>query len=363
MNQRQRWPEGKLKMYKVSFSEAEKETLKKERYYHSHPRVRQKMEVLWLKSQGLSHQEICRLAGITGPTLCSYLKAYKAGGIEELKQLNFYRPESKLLEHREKIESYFRENPPATIKEAMAKIEELTELKRSETQVREFLKFIGMKCRKVGMLPAKADPEAQEAFKTEKLEPVLEEAKTGQRKVFFVDAAHFVLAPFLGFLWSFTRLFIQAPAGRQRFNVLGALDAINHELITITNESYINALSVCDLFLKIRQLYPDIPITLVLDNARYQKCKVVWACADLYNIELLYLPSYSPNLNLIERLWKFVKKKSLYSKYYADFALFKQAISDCLSQTHTTYKDELDSLLTLNFQTFHDVEKVKFVTV
>lgn len=350
-------------MHRISFNEAEKEVLKRERYYHPHSQVRRKMEAIWLKSQELPHAEICRLAGISEPTLCSYLKQYQAGGVEQLKQLNFYQPESKLLKHREKIEAYFRENPPATIKEAMAKIEELTELKRSETQIREFLKLIGMKCRKVGMLPAKADPQVQEAFKTDKLEPVLEEAKAGQRKVFFVDAAHFVLAPFLGFLWSFTRLFIQAPAGRQRFNVLGALDAINHELITITNDSYINAQSVCDLLLKTRLLYPNIPITLILDNARYQKCKIVWALADSIEIELLYLPSYSPNLNLIERLWKFVKKKSLYSKYYADFDLFKKAISDCLSQTHTTYKDELDSLLTLNFQTFNDVEKVKFVTV
>lgn len=347
----------------IFFSETEKETLNRERYHHPHPRVRQKMETLWLKSQELQHQEICRLASISEPTLCSYLKDYQAGGIEQLRVVNFYRPESELMNHKEAVESYFREHPPATIKEAMSKIEGLTSLKRSETQVREFLKAIGMKCRKVGMLPAKADPQAQENFKTQALEPVLAEAKAGQRKVYFVDAAHFVLAPFLGFLWSFTRLFIQAPAGRQRFNVLGALDAISHELITVTNDTYIKALSVCDLLCQVRLLYPDIPVTLILDNARYQKCKVVWELAASLNIELLYLPPYSPNLNLIERLWKFVKKKCLYSKYYADFDLFKQAISDCLAHTHDTYKDELDSLLTLNFQTFNDVEKVKFVTV
>ncbi len=81
------------------------------------------------------------------------------------------------------------------------------------------------------------------------------------------------------FLWSFTRLFIQAPSGRQRFNVLGALDAINHELLTITNDTYINAASVCDLLRKVRTTCPDIPITFILDNARYQKCKVVWETA------------------------------------------------------------------------------------
>ncbi len=82
----------------------------------------------------------------------------------------------------------------------------------------------------------------QEEFKMDTLEPVLEQAFEGTRKVYFVDASHFVLAPFLGWLWSCCRLFIQAPAGRKRFNVLGALDAITHQLITVTNDSYINAL-------------------------------------------------------------------------------------------------------------------------
>ena len=350
-------------MLRLEITPADKETLNHERYYYPHPHVRRKMETLWLKSQVLPHSEICRLACISEPTLCGYLAQYETGGLERLKELNFYQPESELVVHTELLKTHFQEHPPATIKEAMAKIEALTGLKRSETQVGRFLTSIGMQCRKVGLIPAKADPEKQEQFKQEQLEPALDQAKTGQHKLFFVDAAHFVLAPFLGFLWCFTRLFIQAPAGRQRFNILGALDAISHELVTITNDTYINAESFCQLLWKLRDLYPDMPITLVLDNVRYQKCRFVWTTAALLEIELLYLPPYSPNLNLIERLWKFVKKKCLYSKYYADFDLFKQAIAECLAHTHDLYKEELDSLLTLNFQTFDDLEKVKFVTV
>jgi transposase len=104
--------------------------------------------------------------------------------------------------------------------------------------------------------------------------------------------------------------------------------------------------------MQLAQLNLTVPITLILDNARYQKCALVQTLARTLNIELLYLPAYSPNLNLIERLWKFVKKECLYSTYYATFRDFKQAISDCLAQTHTTHKHELDSLLTLRFQTF-----------
>ena len=191
------------------------------------------------------------------------------------------------------------------------------------------------------------------------MEPRLNAAKAGQRTVFFVDAAHFVLAPYLGVLWCFVRQFIRAPTGRQRFNVLGALNAITHELIMVTNDTYINANSVCDLLRRIAALTSAVPITLILDNARYRKCHIVWDLAVSLGIELLYLPTYSPNLNLIERLWKFVKKNCLYSTYYENFTLFTQAILSCLAQTHTTHKTALDSLLSLRFQTFKQSQTMR----
>jgi len=170
--------------------------------------------------------------------------------------------------------------------------------------------------------------------------------------VFFMDAAHFVFAPFLGYLWCFVRVFIKAPSGRKRFNVLGALNAISHEMVVITNTGYINAYSVCELLIKLSQKYGSLPISIFLDNARYQKCRLVQATAELFDIELLYLPTYSPNLNLIERVWKFVKKKCLNSKYYPDFDSFTKSITEVLAKTNGCYKKELDSLLSLKFQSF-----------
>ena len=135
------------------------------------------------------------------------------------------------------------------------------------------------------MIPAKADPEKQATYLQSELEPRLTEAQAGKRAVFFVDAAHFVLAPFLGFVWSLVRIFIPAPAGRQRFNVLGALNAITHELITVTNDTYINAESVGALLRKLAALNLGVPITVFLDNARYQKCAAVLALAASLKIE------------------------------------------------------------------------------
>ena len=92
-----------------------------------------------------------------------------------------------------------------------------------------------------------------------------------------------------------------------------------------------------------------LPITIVLDNARYQKCKIVTAIASELGIELLYLPSYSPNLNLIERLWKYVKTEVLYCKYHSSFKDFKESIEKCLSEVSTIKKQKIALLLSLKF--------------
>jgi transposase len=156
-------------------------------------------------------------------------------------------------------------------------------------------------------------------------------------------------------VWCFTRIFIASPSGRKRFNVLGAVNAISKDIITVTNQSYINAESVCQMLVKLAALGLEVPITVVLDNARYQKCRVVTSLAEALNIELLYLPSYSPHLNLIERLWKFVRNQCLYSKYYEKFDDFKGAIETCLEEANTTHKKSLETLLSLNFQSFKEV--------
>ena len=157
----------------------------------------------------------------------------------------------------------------------------------------------------------------------------------------------------MGLLWCFSRIWFGSPSGRRRFNVLGALNAVTHEVITVCNETYINAWSVIELLFKLRKRYllTSIPVTVFLDNAAYQTSYLVKGAAHLMGIELVYLPPYSPNLNLIERVWKFLKRKVLYPKTYDTFVDFSEAIESCLAETNGVYKKELDLLLTWNFQT------------
>ena len=181
------------------------------------------------------------------------------------------------------------------------------------------------------------------------------EARGGKRIVYFVDSSHFVLASFLGWVWCFVRLYVRAASGRQRYNVLGALNAVTHELITEINTTYITATSVCALLRTIAARAGSAPVTLVLDNARYQRCRLVQDLAKTLGIELLFLPSYSPNLNLIERLWKFVKKEVLNSRHHQDFQKFRDAIDGCLADLPTKHREKLATLMTHNFQTWGDV--------
>lgn len=323
--------------------------------HHQHPLVQQKATILLLKYRSVDHNKICATFDICGNTLCNYLKGYQQYGLKFVEAINAHKPQSKLISFDDKIKQYLDQTPPATIDQAREEIYQLTGVKLGKTQMRHHLKRLGAKHRKIGTIPAKADPEKQKEFKEKEMDPRLLEAKKGLRTVFYVDAAHFVLGAFLCCVWSLVRCFIRGPSGRSRFNVLGALNAITKELTTITNTTYITSIQVCEL-LQLLAAKTQGPITVILDNAKYQRCAKVIEFAKNLGIELLFLPTYSPNLNLIERVWKFTKKHCLNGKYYKNFDLFKNAISSFLDTAHIKHKAAFKSLLSLNFQLFSSAQ-------
>jgi transposase len=158
----------------------------------------------------------------------------------------------------------------------------------------------------------------------------------------------------VGYLWCLTRLWFRSPSGRQRFNILGALNAVTLEVVTVCNSTYIDSWSVVELLFKLRQRARLIgkPISIILDNAPYQACWLVRNTAKFFSIDLVFLPSYSPNLNLIERLWKFVRKKCCHSAPYRNFKEFCLALQSCVEEGHIHHQEELRSLLAWRFQTF-----------
>ena len=177
-------------------------------------------------------------------------------------------------------------------------------------------------------------------------------AKTGKLTLLFLDGSHFVMGcDFLGYIYGKTRKFIKTFSGRKRYNVLGALNFVTKKVTTVANDAYITAAEVCEVLRKIASEYVEKPVHIILDNARYQKCAVVTELAEELKITLHYIPPYSPNLNLIERLWKHVKSK-LRSKYYDRFNTFKDTIDSIIEDTGKASKDIIDKLIGESVQIF-----------
>ena len=211
---------------------------------------------------------------------------------------------------------------------------------------------------KSGSLPAKVDVNLQRSFYDTRILPLMKLAQTGTVSLLFLDASHFVMGcDFLGYIYGKVRRFVKTYSGRKRYSVLGVLDFITKKVITVTNDSYITGTEVCELLTRISKEYAGKVVHIILDNARYQKCKFVQSKAKELGINLLYIPPYSPNLNLIERLWKLVKSK-LRTRYYDQFDVFKGTIDTIINGTHTVLKETVDRLIGEKVQIFDDLVAV-----
>lgn len=318
------------------------------------PRIRRKLMAIRMHDLDVPHSTIAAALNISDDTVTNYVKLYRNEGLAGLMENRHYKPTSSVAPFIVEIERSFSEAPVATAAEGAERIESITGIRLSDSQARRIMIQIGLKFRKCAGVPGKADPQMQFDFLQDELLPRLEEARNGERRVFFVDAAHFVLGAFLGMIWSFTRIFVPSGCGRQRYNVLGAVETRDHDFVSIRTTGSVNADTVCELVRKLDQAYPGEEITLVMDNARYQRNKKVFAAAQKYGIELLFLPSYSPNLNLIERVWRLVKARCLRNRYFDDFSKFIGAIDEFIDSLSGENRACLQSLVTENFQLFEN---------
>ena len=266
-------------MIRLIFTEETRERLRHERIHHPHPRVRQRLEALYLKSEGRSHQAICASLGITKPTLIGYLRLYQEGGWAALTGCRFHRTQSALAPYEGLITTAFAQKPPRTLVEASARIADLTGIERSPAQV-------GQGAEKVRVAPAQdrgdprpgADggtPGGTGPLRSRGADPAAGGGASRTARSFFLDAAHFVHGLFLSWVWCVARCWQPTPSGRHRLSVLGALNATTHQLITVTTDAYINSQHVGLMLYKLAALGLTVPITVVLDNARYQRCGLV----------------------------------------------------------------------------------------
>lgn len=222
---------------------------------------------------------------------------------------------------------------------------------------------LGIRRLKSASLPANADPSAQEQFYNNVLQPLMQNAADNKLVLLFMDGSHFVIGcDFLGYVYGTARRFVRSLSGRQRYNVLGALDYVTKKVHTVTNTTFLTATQVIEMLHKLADFYGEgKPIRILLDNARYQKCKAVCdTVAELklkHDIELVYLPSYSPNLNLIERIWRYVKTE-IRSSFITDFTAFCSRIDAVIDTTTSTAQKQIDSLIGQKVQLYNSLTPV-----
>lgn len=315
-------------------------------------RYGKRLMALKMHALGVPNSKIAHCLRVSDDTITNYIKLYRDKGLGGLVENRYYKPVSSIESFLDEITAAFASAPVGSTSEAAARIESHTGIKLSDSQAGRIMKRLGMKYQKSAAVPGKADPQLQFDFLNEELLPRLEEAQKGERRVFFVDAAHFVMGAFLGMIWAFARVFVPTGSGRQRYNVLGAVETRDHDFVSVRTTGSINAETICELITQVAASYPEDEITLVMDNARYQRNAKVTELAESIGIELLYLPSYSPNLNLIERVWKLVKSKCLRNRYHESFAGFTAAIDEFIDSLAGENRELLRSLITENFQMF-----------
>lgn len=286
-------------------------------------------------------------------TLRNYYAEYVEGEIEKLLNDDYSGGTSRLsFDELQELDKHLQEHTYISSKEIKAYIEKTFGEIYTTEGVKQILYRMGFSYKKPKYIPGKADREKQAAF-LKQLEE-LKNNKSAEDKIYYMDGCHPLHNSIAAYGWvkKGTEKQLKANTGRQRLNLNGAYNAEEHKVIVREDES-INAQSTIALMEQIQTKQSEGKIYLIADNAKYYRSKKVKEfLEENQRVKIIFLPPYSPNLNLIERLWLFFKKKKLWHRYYEHYAEFKTA---CMAffENIERYKSELQTLMTPNFQLCH----------
>ena len=312
-------------------------------------RAADRIKAVYSLGVGFSVEDVVDILMLDKETLRNYVKRYQSGGVKALIAEHYKGSVAKLsVIQLKELDEHLEQNTYLTVEAIIAYVDERYGVSYTVSGMTNLLHRLKFTYKKSKLVPAKADKKKQEQFLVQ-----LEDIKSSKGEndpILYMDGVHPQHNTMLAYGWIKRGQdnIVKSNTGRQRVNINGALDSETHAVITREDES-INAISTIELLKKIEAAYPlAIIIYVICDNARYYRSKLVSQFLETSKIQLVFLPSYSPNLNLIERLWKFMKKKILYNKYYEKFDTFKEVTLGFFENIQQ-YKPELDSLLTNNF--------------
>jgi transposase len=300
--------------------------------------------------KGYSFEEIAEVLLLDDSTIRRWVGVYKAEGVDGLLRSLYQGSSGKLTDRQqEELSGHLAETVYMTAKEICNFVQKRYGVTYTIKGMTTLLHRLGFTYKKPKHVPGKADPVKQEAFV--ELYNDIKENKAYDDRIWFVDGVHPLhnSQPAYGWMKKGFDYTLQSNTGRQRLNINGAYN-IEELKVVIEESPRINAQSTIALFEKVQIQQPKGKIFIVLDNARYYRSELVTEYLSTHTrIKLLFLPPYSPNLNVIERLWKFFKKKTLYNTYYEQFSHFRRCSLNFFKKIEK-YQDELRSLMVDNFQ-------------
>lgn len=316
-------------------------------------RVYVRVTVLLLLDRGRSAQEVAEDLGLDASTVYRYRSAYHADGLETYLQTDYQGRWGKLsCRQLSALRAALNARLYTDSAQVADWIESAFGVRYTSSGVVALLHRIGYRYKKTRPVPCEADFERQKAFLEKELEPLLEQARAGESVVYFVDGVHPTHNSRAAYAWIEAGQERLQPtvSGRERVNLNGALNALDVTDVHVLDADSVNAQSTQELYESLLARHPDRRVVVVSDNARYYRNARLKAwVAGQERLEQVFLPPYSPNLNLIERLWKFMRKQVIDTSFFRRKGEFRQALLQFFKNIGK-YEEKLKSLLTLKFQ-------------
>jgi transposase len=338
-----------LQTVKDFLTPAEIETLKL-LHKRADRKQRDKIKAILSLNRGYSYAEIAEILLIDQSTLWRWFESYQTGGVKGLTSDHYVGGTSKLTQTEQKeLVGHLENHVYLTAKEICSFVKKTFRVKYTPKGMTSLLHQLGFTYKKPKHLPGKADIDAQVSFI--KNYRGLQESKKDEDRIYFMDGVHPMhnSQPAYGWIKKGKDMVLKANTGRQRLNLNGAYNTENHTVI-IQEAEMINSQSTVSLLKEILRKQPLGMIYIILDNARYYRSEIVQDFVQKNKrIHLMFLPPYSPNLNIIERLWKFFKKKVTYNTYYPEFSVFREYCLNFFKKIKK-HRHELETLMTDNFQ-------------
>lgn len=312
-----------------------------------------KATVLLMLNRGLSYEDVKDSLSLDESTISRYVKGYQKKGLKAYMEDGYIPYSGKLnagqiAELSDHLDEYLYEDAKAICDY----VESTFEVKYTVSGMTDLLHRLGFAYKQTKAVPSKADEKAQIEFLEQTLPNILEEVQKGNAVAYFADGTHPTHNTKTGKGWirKGKDFELDCNSGRKRVNINAAVNALKPEHLVYDICESINAQSTQKLCRQLLKKHQHKKIYFLCDNARYNRNTMLKEWADKQRIEFVYLPGYSPNLNLIERLWRLLRKKVINSTYYDTYDKFKKGILDFLENIKSC-KTELRSLMTLNFRT------------